>query len=124
MKYSVTKHLYSFYRLCLYSFHRFYRLSLWFNKRTSSSPSRESTSSPAAKSHRETNSLTRNDIPDIVAAVVQAMPNSNMTANVNSPVGGASLQSQPSNLGNTTNPTIQGVLVAEILMYLIIPIIP
>ena len=58
------------------------------NKRTSFSVSGESTLTPAAKRRRGTESLTRKDIPDIVAAVLQAMPNSNTTAN--SPAAGTS----------------------------------
>ena len=76
------------------------------SKRTSFSASGESTSTPAAKQPRGTESLTRNDIPDIVAAVLQAMPNSYTTAN--SPAAGTS-QSQPSYSVDAANPTIQAV---------------
>ena len=61
--------------------------------RRSPSPSRASTSSPAAKQHRRMDSLTRNDIPGIVAAVIQAMPNTTAT----SPTSSATLQSRSSN---------------------------
>ena len=74
------------------------------SKRTSFSASGEPTSTPAAKQRRGT--LTRNDIPDIVAAVLQAMPNSYTTAN--SPATGIS-QSQPSHSVDAANPTIQAV---------------
>ena len=77
-------------------------------KNTSSSASRELKSSPAAKWHRGTNSLTRYDILDIVATVIQVIPNSNMTAN--SFAGGASLQSQLLNSADSANPAIQAVL--------------
>ena len=79
------------------------------NKRTTSSALGESTSTPAAKRRRGTDSLTRNDIPDIVAAVIQAMPNSNTTTN--SPAAGASSQTLPStSVGTATvNPMIQAV---------------
>ena len=76
------------------------------NKRTSFSASGESTSTPAAKRRWGTESLTRNDIPDIVAAVLQAVPNSNTTAN--SPAAGTS-QNQPSHSVDAANPTIQAV---------------
>ena len=61
---------------------------------------------PASKKCRVTELLTRNDILDIVAAVFQAMPNSNTTAN--SPAAGTS-QSQPLHSVDTTNPLIQAV---------------
>ena len=60
-----------------------------------------------AKRRRGIDSLTRNNIPDIVAAVLQAMPNSNMTAN--SPAAGATSQSQPSYSLDAANPMIQAV---------------
>ena len=48
------------------------------------------------------NSLTRSDILDIFPAVIQAMPNSNVTAS--SATGIATLQSQPFNSANAANP--------------------
>ena len=62
-----------------------------------------------------TDSLTRNDILDIVVAVVQAIPNPSMTAY--SPAGGASLQNQPSHSADSANPTIQAVLPDEELQH-------
>ena len=73
------------------------------NKRTSSSAS---TASPA-KRHKGTDSLTRNDIPEIVAAVVRALPHSNTPTS--SPVG-ESLPNQLSNSADSDAPLTQPVL--------------
>ena len=77
-----------------------------FSRNNKRSLSSALTASPA-KRHRGTDSLTRNDIPEIVAAVVRALPHSNTSAS--SPVS-ESLPNQLSNSADSDAPTIQAVL--------------